>query len=32
MIKHHAPNPHGKCDVCGGMWGEHVGKCPRRFR
>jgi hypothetical protein len=23
-------NPNGKCQTCGGMWGDHVGKCPRR--
>lgn len=23
-------NPNGKCQICGGMWGEHVGHCPRR--
>ncbi len=25
-----APNPNGKCETCGGMWGEHIGKCPAR--
>jgi hypothetical protein len=23
-------NPNGKCQTCGGMWGEHVGHCPKR--
>lgn len=23
-------NPNGKCQTCGGMWGEHIGNCPRR--
>jgi len=23
-------NPNGKCETCGGMWGEHFGNCPNR--